>query len=128
MKKLLLVGLALASLACSTQLKGKKAYDRRYYGYWKTDIPMHDNLQLIIYKDGKQLTRVYEMIVDHNKCLGSGVMQLTNYVYTNNKGRIVAELIDPETFTITQSEYILVSEEKLLRVTNQDTLVLNRKH
>ena len=128
MKKLLLAGLTLASVVCSAQLKGNKSYDRRYYGYWKTDIPMNDNLQLIIYKDGKQSTRVYEMIVDHKKCLGSGVMQLTNYVCINSKGVMVAEIVNPETFAITQSEYIIVNKEKLLKVTNQDTITLNRKH
>ena len=49
MKKLLVLGLALTSLVCSAQLKGNKAYDRRYYGHWETNVPLQDNIQLIIY-------------------------------------------------------------------------------
>jgi hypothetical protein len=128
MKKVLVLGLALTSLACSAQLKGKKAYDRRYYGHWETKVPFQNDIQLIIYKGSKQSTQVYEMVVDNKKCLGSGVMQLTTFVCTNNKGRMVAELINPETLSITQSEYIVVSREKLLKVIDNDTIVLTRKY
>jgi hypothetical protein len=128
MKKLLIVGLALASVVCSAQLKGNKAYDRRYYGHWETNIPLQDNIQLIIYKGSKQSTHVQEMIIDNKKCLGSGVMQLTTYVCTSRKGTMVAELIDPKTLAIIQSEYIVVSREKLLKITDNDTITLIRKY
>jgi len=128
MKKLLVVGLALASVVGSAQLKGNKAYDRRYYGHWETNIPLQDNIQLIIYKGSKQTTHVQEMIIDNKKCLGSGVMQLTTYVCTSRKGTMVAELINPNPFTFTQSEYIVVSREKLLKIVDQDTIVLTRKY
>lgn len=128
MKKLLVLGLALTSLVCSAQLKGNKAYDRRYYGHWETNVPLQDNIQLIIYKGSKQSTHVQEMIIDHKKCLGSGVLQLTTYVCTSRRGMMVAELINPETLSITQSEYIVVSREKLLKVTDKDTITLTRKY
>ena len=128
MKKLLVVGLVLASVVCRVQLQGNKAYDRRYYGHWETNIPLQDNIQLIIYKGSKQSTHVQEMIIDNKKCLGSGVMQLTTYVCTNRKGMMVAELIDPKTLAIIQSEYIVVSREKLLKIVDQDTIVLTRKY
>ena len=128
MKKLLVAGLVLASVVCSAQLKGNKAYDRRYYGHWETNVPQQDNIQLIIYKGSKQVTHVQEMVIDNKKCLGSGVMQLTTYVCTSSKGIMVAELIDPKTLAITQSEYIVVSREKLLKIVDQDTIVLTRKY
>ena len=128
MKKLLLVGLALASITCSAQLKGNKAYDRRYYGHWETNVPQQDNIQLIIYKGSKQTTHVQEMVIDNKKCLGSGVMQLTTYICTNRKGMMVAEIVNPETLAITQSEYIVVGREKLLKIVDQDTIILTRKY
>ena len=128
MKKLLVAGLVLASVVCSAQLKGNKAYDRRYYGHWETNVPQQDNIQLIIYKGSKQTTHVQEMIIDHKKCLGSGVLQLTTYVCTSRKGTMVAEIVNPETFAITQSEYIVVGREKLLKITDNDTIILTRKY
>lgn len=128
MNKFILILVLLSSVICNAQLKGIKTYDSRYYGHWETNIPYQDNIQLIIYKGNKRFTHVQEMIIDHKKCLGSGVMQLTTYVCINKKNRMVAELINPETLTITQSEYVIVNRDKLLKIVDKDTIVLTRKY
>ena len=126
MKKLILLIILLLGLTSNSQIKNK-AFDPRYFYHWETITPRELNMQIIIHKErGK--THVTEIRINNECALNGGVMYATVYICKNKKGRMVVETIDPSLMQINDSEYILTSDKRLLRVTQQDTLIFKRKY
>jgi hypothetical protein len=84
-------------------------------------------MEIIIHKDSKQV-RVTEIEFEKDGKLGQAIVYSTVYVCKNKKGRLVVETINPSTLQIIDSEYILTKDKKLLRVTNNDTIVFQRRY
>jgi hypothetical protein len=125
MKKFLLAALLLGSIGCTAQRNA--ALDRRYFYHWESTAPLKFNMEIIIHKDSKQV-RVTEIEIEKDGKLGQAIVYSTVYVCKNKKGRLVVETINPSTLQIIDSEYILTKDKKLLRVTNNDTIVFQRRY
>ena len=125
MKKFLLAALLLGSIGCTAQRNA--ALDRRYFYHWECTTPLKFNMEIIIHKDSKQV-RVTEIEFEKDGKLGQAIVYSTVYVCKNKKGRLVVETINPSTLQIIDSEYILTKDKKLLRVTNNDTIVFQRRY
>jgi hypothetical protein len=116
----------LFNLTCNAQ-RINKAFDPRYFYHWESVNPQQFDMEIIIYKEGGK-AHVTEFKGNHNGNLGEGILYSTVYVCRNKKGRMAVETIDPSTFQIIGSEYILTPDEKLLRVTQNDTITFKRRH
>ncbi len=125
MKKFLLAALLLGSISCTAQRR--PALDHRYFHHWESTAPLKFNMEIIIHKDSKQV-RVTEIEFEKDGKLGQAIVYSTVYVCKNKKGRLVVETINPSTLQIHDSEYILTKDKKLLRVTNNDTIVFQRRY
>jgi len=125
MKKFLLAALLLGSIGCTAQRR--PALDHRYFHHWESTAPLKFNMEIIIHKDSKQV-RVTEIEFEKDGKLGQAIVYSTVYVCKNKKGRLVVETINPSTLQIIDSEYILTKDKKLLRVTNNDTIVFQRRY
>jgi len=125
MKKFLLAALLLGSIGCTAQRR--PALDHRYFHHWESTAPLKFNMEIIIHKDSKQV-RVTEIEFEKDGKLGQAIVYSTVYVCKNKKGRLVVETINPSTLQIHDSEYILTKDKKLLRVTNNDTIVFQRRY
>lgn len=126
MNKFLMILIILLSLTCNAQLRNK-AFDRRYFYHWESVNPQQFDMEIIIHKESSK-AHVIEFKADHDGNLGGGVLYSTVYVCGNKKGRMAVETIDPSTLQIIDSEYILTPDKKLLRVTQNDTIVFKRRH
>lgn len=126
MNKFLLTLIILLSLNCNAQRK-YKAFNLRYFYHWQSVNPQQNNMEIIIHKE-KSHTKVTEIKFSSAGRLGEAIVYSTVYVCKNKKGRMEVETIDPSTLQIIDSEYILTSDEKLLRITQNDTIVFKRKH
>lgn len=125
MKKFLLAALLLGSISCAAQRR--PALDHRYFHHWESTAPLKFNMEIIIHKDSKQV-RVTEIEFEKDGKLGQAIVYSTVYVCKNKKGKLVVETIKPSTLQINDSEYILTKDKKLLRVTNNDTIVFQRRY
>jgi hypothetical protein len=125
MKKFLLAALLLGSISCTAQRR--PALDHRYFHHWESTAPLKFNMEIIIHKDSKQV-RVTEIEFEKDGKLGQAIVYSTVYVCKNKKGKLVVETINPSTLQIHDSEYILTKDKKLLRVTNNDTIVFQRRY
>jgi len=126
MNKFLLTLIVLLSLICNAQQKDK-AFDLRYFYHWQSVNFQQNNMEIIIHKENDQ-AKVTEIKFSSVGKLGQAIVYPTVYVCRNEKDRMIVETIDPSTLQIIDSEYILTSDEKLLRVTQNDTIVFKRKH
>jgi hypothetical protein len=126
MKKVLILGLALASITCNAQRKNK-AFDLRYFYHWESVNPQQNIMEIIIHKE-KGYTKVTEIKFNSVGRFGEAIVYSTVYVCRNRKGRMAVETIDPSTLQIIDSEYILTPDKKLLRVTQNDTIIFKRRH
>lgn len=84
-------------------------------------------MEIIIHKESDR-PRVTEIKFDHTTKFGTGTVMSTTYVCVNRRGRMVVETVDPSTLYVTQSEYILTKDKKLLRVVENDTIVFRRRY
>ena len=126
MNKFLLTLTILLSLTCNAQRKDK-AFDLRYFYHWESINPQQNNMEIIIHKENGK-AKVTEIKFSSIGRLGEALVYSTVYVCRNRKGRMAVETIDPSTFQIIDSEYILTPDRKLLRVTQNDTIVFKRRH
>ena len=126
MNKFLLTLTILLSLTCNAQRKDK-AFDLRYFYHWESINPQQNNMEIIIHKENGY-AKVTEIKFSSIGRLGEAIIYSTVYVCRNRKGRMAVETIDPSTFQIIDSEYILTPDRKLLRVTQNDTIVFKRRH
>ena len=126
MNKFLLTLTILLSLTCNAQRKDK-AFDLRYFYHWESINPQQNNMEIIIHKENGY-AKVTEIKFSSIGRLGEAIIYSTIYVCRNRKGRMAVETIDPSTFQIIDSEYILTPDRKLLRVTQNDTIVFKRRH
>ena len=125
MKKFLLAALLLGSISCTAQRR--PALDHRYFHHWESTAPLKFNMEIIIHKDSKQV-RVTEIEFEKDGKLGQAIIYSTVHVCKNKKGKLVVETINPSTLQIIDSEYILTKDKKLLRVTNNDTIIFQRRY
>jgi hypothetical protein len=126
MNKFLLTLIILLSLTCNAQRRDK-AFDLRYFYHWESVNPQQNNMEIIIHKENGY-TKVTEIKFSSAGRLGEAVVYSTVYVCRNRKGRMAVETIDPSTLQIHDSEYILTPDKKLLRVTQNDTIVFKRRY
>lgn len=126
MKKFLLLAFLIGSLSCSAQFFNH-SLDRRYFYHWETVNPQQVDMEIIIHKESNK-PRVTEISFDHKEKLGTGTVMSTTYVCMNRKGRMVVETVNPVTLRITQSEYVLTKDKKLLRIVENDTIVFKRRY
>ena len=126
MNKFLLTLTILLSLTCNAQRKDK-AFDLRYFYHWESVNPQQNDMEIIIHKENGY-AKVTEIKFSSIGRLGEAIIYSTVYVCRNRKGRMAVETIDPSTFQIIDSEYILTPDRKLLRVTQNDTIVFKRRH
>ena len=126
MNKFLLTLTILLSLTCNAQRKDK-AFDLRYFYHWESVNPQQNDMEIIIHKENGY-AKVTEIKFSSAGRLGEAIIYSTVYVCRNRKGRMAVETIDPSTFQIIDSEYILTPDRKLLRVTQNDTIVFKRRH
>ncbi len=126
MNKFLLTLVVLLSLTCNAQRRDK-AFDPRYFYHWESVNSQQNNMEIIIHKE-KGYTKVTEIKFSSAGRLGEAIVYSTVYVCRNKKGRMVVETIDPSTLQIIDSEYILTPDKKLLRVTQNDTIVFKRRY
>ena len=125
MKKLLLAVLILSTISCTAQRRS--TMDRRYFYHWESVNPHQVNMEIIIHKERDRI-RVTEIKFEKDGKLGQAIVYSTVYVCRNKKNRMVVETVNPSTLQIIDSEYILTKDKKLLRVTNNDTIVFKRRY
>jgi hypothetical protein len=126
MNKSILTLIVLLSLTCNAQIRNK-AFDLRYFYHWESINPQQFDMEIIIYKENNKV-HVTEFKADPDGKLGGGVLYSTVYVCRNKKGRMAVEIINPSTLQIIDSEYILTPDKKLLRVTQNDTIIFKRRY
>jgi hypothetical protein len=126
MKKLLLVFLLLGSVSCSAQFFSNDL-SRKYFYHWESVNTQQVNMEIIIHKESTKV-RVTEIKFEKDGKLGQAIVYSTVYVCRNKKNRMVVETVNPSTLQIIDSEYILTKDKKLLRVTNNDTIVFQRRY
>lgn len=120
---LVLLALALTG----TAQKRNKDFDRRYFHHWESVNPRQIDMEIIIHKDNGK-ARVSEFKADHKNLFGQGILYSTVYVCMNRKGRMIVETLDPSTMELVDSEYILTPDDKLLRVTQNDTITFKKRY
>jgi hypothetical protein len=126
MNKFLLTLIVLLSLICNAQQKDK-AFDLRYFYHWQSVNFQQNNMEIIIHKENGQ-AKVTEIKFSSIGKFGEAIVYSTVYVSKNGKDRMTVETIDPSTLQIINSEYILTPNEKLLRVTQNDTIKFKRRY
>ena len=126
MKKVILLSLLLVGIECNAQFLSK-SLDRRYFYHWESTYPLQSDMEIIVHKESGR-PRVTEISFDHNRKLGTGIVMSTVYVCMNKKGRMVVETVNPSTLQITQSEFILTRDRKLLKVVDKDTITFQRRY
>jgi hypothetical protein len=126
MKKLLLIFLLLGSVSCSAQFHNNDV-SRKYFYHWESVNTQQVNMEIIIHKESTKV-RVTEIKFEKDGKLGQAIVYSTVYVCRNKKNRMVVETVNPSTLQINDSEYILTKDKKLLRVTNNDTIVFQRRY
>lgn len=125
MKKIILLILLYSSFSYA---QSNSVFDQRYYHHWETVNTDKSLLEIIIYKN-KQTTRVVELDF-HSTCdhIGTANCFVTIYVHKKKNGTMAVETINVSTMQIMDSEYVLTKDDKLLRILNNDTLVLKRRY
>ena len=126
MKKFLLLAIVLSSVSCIAQYYNNDV-SIKYFYHWESVNPLHNNMEIIIHKESGK-ARVTEIKFDHDGKFGQAIVYSTVYVCKNKKGKMVVETVNPSTLQIHNSEYILTKDKKLLRVTNNDTIVFKRRY
>ena len=126
MKKFLLVAILLGSVSCTAQFHNNDV-SRKYFYHWESVNPSQNNMEIIIHKESGK-ARVTEIKFDQDGKFGQAIVYTTVYVCRNKKNRMVVETVNPSTLQIHDSEYILTKDKKLLRVTNNDTIVFQRRY
>jgi len=126
MNKFILLVLVLLSLTTNAQCNDK-TLDCKYFYHWESIKSQYDDMEIIIHKENDKI-KVTEIRFEREGKLGQAIIYSTVYVCRNKKGRVVVETIDPSKLQIINSEYILTSDEKLLRVTQNDTIVFKRRY
>lgn len=126
MKKFLLAALLLGSIGCTAQFHSNDV-SRKYFYHWESVNPIKVDMEIIIHKESRT-ARVTEIKYDHSGEFGRAIVYSTVYVCRNKSNRMVVETVDPSTLQIHDSEYILTKDKKLLRVTNNDTIVFQRRY
>ena len=102
-------------------------FDERYYDHWESIDTNKSKLEIIIYKD-KKTTRVIELDFDVQcDMLSANILFPTVYVHKKIKETMAVETIDMRNLDLLDSEYILSKNDKLLRVTKKDTIILRRR-
>jgi len=126
MKKFLLVAILLSSVSCKAQVYNNDV-STKYFYHWESANPLQNNMEIIIHRESSKV-RVTEIEFEKDGKLGQAIVYSTVYVCRNKKSRMVVETVNPSTLQIHNSEYILTKDKKLLRVTNNDTIVFQRRY
>lgn len=126
MKKVILLAMLFAGLGCSAQFFNNDV-SRKYFYHWESVNPIKVDMEIIIHRESGT-ARVTEIKYDHNGEFGKAVVYTTVYVCRNKKNRMVVETVNPSTLQINDSEYVLTKDKRLLRITNRDTIVFQRRY
>lgn len=126
MKTILILVLLFGSFGCTPEFY-VHSLNRNYFYHWESVSPQQVDMEIIIHKESNK-PRVTEIKFDHTKEFGTGTVMSTTYVSTNKRGRMVVETINPSTLNITQGEYVLTGDTKLLRIVENDTIIFKRRY
>ena len=124
-KKLLLATILLGSMGCTAQQN--EDLNPTYFYHWQSVNFQQNSMEIIIHKENGQ-AKVTEIKFSSVGKFGEAIVYSTVYVSKNGKDRMTVETIDPSTLQIIDSEYILIPDEKLLRVTQNDTITFKRRY